>query len=93
MPQGFEAYPETRLRSIKIGCYDGALPSSRDGADLAEERRLLYVAVTRAKKHLYLTYPSHTENSNFSRGNASMNNSTDKIFSSSILPTVETTRH
>ena len=46
-----------------IGCYDGALPSSRDGADLAEERRLLYVAVTRSKKHLYITYPSHTPNS------------------------------
>lgn len=46
-----------------MGCYDGALPSSRDGSDPAEERRLLYVAVTRAKKHLYISYPSHTENS------------------------------
>ena len=46
-----------------IGCYDGALPSSRDDADPAEERRLLYVAVTRAKKHLYISYPSHTKNS------------------------------
>lgn len=46
-----------------IGCYDGALPSNRDGADPEEERRLLYVAVTRSKKNLYISYPVHTENS------------------------------
>ena len=45
------------------GCYDGALPSNRDGVDQEEERRLLYVAVTRAKKHLYISYPTHSENS------------------------------
>ena len=46
-----------------LGCYDGALPSNRDGADPGEERRLLYVAVTRAKKKLYISYPAHSENS------------------------------
>ena len=46
-----------------LGCYDGALPSSRDDADLEEERRLLYVAITRAKKRLYISYPAHTANS------------------------------
>ena len=45
------------------GCYDGALPSSHDDADLDEERRLLYVAVTRAKERLYISYPKSRENS------------------------------
>mgnify|MGYP001606702368 CR=1 FL=1 len=38
----------------------GAFPSDRalrEDNGLEEERRLFYVAVTRAKKHLYLTYP------------------------------------
>ena len=43
-----------------IGAYDGALPSGRDDADLEEERRLLYVAITRAKQRLYISYPTHT---------------------------------
>lgn len=46
-----------------LGCYDGALPSSREDADIDEERRLLYVAITRAKERLYISYPSRTENS------------------------------
>ena len=29
------------------GCYDGALPSNRDGVDQEEERRLLFVGMTR----------------------------------------------
>lgn len=40
------------------GCDDGILPISRsigDSDELEEERRLMYVAVTRAKKRLYLT--------------------------------------
>ena len=40
-----------------IGCFDGCLPSGREGADMEEERRLLYVAVTRAKERLYISYP------------------------------------
>lgn len=40
------------------GLEDGIMPSSRsetDGRDLEEERRLMYVAITRAKERLYLT--------------------------------------
>jgi DNA helicase-2/ATP-dependent DNA helicase PcrA len=43
-----------------IGMVDGRFPSLfnlRDESEIEEERRLLYVAVTRAKEHLYLTYP------------------------------------
>ncbi len=39
---------------------DGRFPSMygvQDDADIEEERRLMYVAVTRAKDRLYLTYP------------------------------------
>jgi len=42
---------------------DGRFPSMygvRDDDDIEEERRLMYVAVTRAKDHLYLTYPIET---------------------------------
>jgi superfamily I DNA/RNA helicase len=37
-----------------IGCNDNIIPSPKSG-NLAEERRLLYVAVTRAKKVLHLS--------------------------------------
>ena len=40
------------------GLEDGIMPSSRaesDGRDLEEERRLMYVAITRAEERLYLT--------------------------------------
>ncbi|HYY73194.1 MAG TPA: ATP-dependent helicase [Solirubrobacterales bacterium] len=43
-----------------IWLVDGRFPSYQnlhDGEEIEEERRLLYVAVTRAKEHLYLTYP------------------------------------
>jgi DNA helicase-2/ATP-dependent DNA helicase PcrA len=43
-----------------IWALDGKLPLARaadDGEDLEEERRLLYVAATRAKDTLVLTYP------------------------------------
>lgn len=43
-----------------IWVVDGRFPSyhnANDDAEIEEERRLLYVAVTRAKDHLYLTYP------------------------------------
>ena len=41
-----------------VGCEEGLLPISyaKDPADLAEERRLLYVAVTRARRHLWLSW-------------------------------------
>ena len=44
-----------------IQCLDGILPSGyaiEDEAQLDEEVRLLYVAVTRAKEQLFLTYPA-----------------------------------
>ena len=42
-----------------IGLADGTFPLKRtiDEGDLEEERRLFYVAVTRAMDELYLTYP------------------------------------
>ena len=46
-----------------IGAADGIMPCSRDGADPEEEKRLAYVAVTRAKKHLYISYPRQSDNS------------------------------
>ncbi|MBI3256056.1 MAG: UvrD-helicase domain-containing protein [Candidatus Andersenbacteria bacterium] len=42
-----------------VGCEEGLLPhvnSIADEADLEEERRLLYVGMTRAKKQLFLSY-------------------------------------
>ena len=45
-----------------IGLVDGILPSSQDGADLAEEKRIFYVGITRAKKRLYMTYPRISDN-------------------------------
>ncbi|KAK6527100.1 hypothetical protein TWF281_010292 [Arthrobotrys megalospora] len=39
------------------GCYNGSIPHSR-ADDHDEERRLLYVAMTRAQALLYLSYPS-----------------------------------
>lgn len=54
-----------------IGAQDGVLPSSHEGTDLEEERRLLYVAVTRAKERLYISYPrlseKHSEPNEISR--------------------------
>lgn len=40
-----------------VGCEEGIFPLSRsvDNGEVEEERRLMYVAVTRAKKKLYLT--------------------------------------
>ena len=42
-----------------IGLGDGMLPLKRaiDEGDVEEERRLFYVAVTRARDELYLSYP------------------------------------
>lgn len=44
-----------------IGCTEGILPHQRSLStlsELEEERRLMYVAITRAKKNLYLTFHS-----------------------------------
>ncbi|MFH1395080.1 MAG: 3'-5' exonuclease [Candidatus Omnitrophota bacterium] len=43
-----------------IGLCDGQFPHSKSAnsdAEMEEERRLFYVAVTRAKKHLYMMHP------------------------------------
>ena len=42
-----------------VGAEEGLFPHSRsfdDPAQMQEERRLFYVAITRAKRHLYITY-------------------------------------
>lgn len=46
-----------------IGAYEGIIPAGNDGTDIAEEKRLLYVAVTRAKERLYISYPKYSDNS------------------------------
>ena len=45
-----------------IGCEDGTLPHemSLDEGNLAEERRLMYVGITRAKQGLYLSHSRET---------------------------------
>ena len=49
---------------IIIGASEGIVPSSRSvmEGNLQEERRLFYVAMTRAKKKLFVTYPKMTFN-------------------------------
>jgi len=42
-----------------VGCEDGYIPYRRSDTDLGEERRLFYVAMTRAKNQLYLTRARH----------------------------------
>ena len=44
---------------IVIGLADGQFPGRRsiEAGDVEEERRLFYVAVTRARNELYLCYP------------------------------------
>ncbi len=47
-------------RVFIVGVVEGLLPHSRswdDHEEMAEERRLFYVGITRAKDRLYLTYP------------------------------------
>ena len=45
-----------------VGLADGVLPSSQDDADISEEKRILYVGITRAKQRLYMTYPRMSDN-------------------------------
>jgi DNA helicase-2/ATP-dependent DNA helicase PcrA len=47
---------------IITNCLDGRFPSAQSANDpdaLEEERRLMYVAATRAKEHLIITYPTN----------------------------------
>ena len=47
-----------------VGCTDGILPdTSHEGVDIAEENRLAYVAVTRAKEKLIISYPQENNKS------------------------------
>jgi len=41
---------------VVAGCEEGGLPLLRKGTDIAEERRLFYVAITRAKQRVILAY-------------------------------------
>lgn len=47
-----------------IGCYEGLIPFSSASSDeeLEEERRLMYVAITRAEKTLHLSYAVRKDN-------------------------------
>jgi len=45
----------TRTAAVVMGVEAGIIPSPREGVDEEEERRLLYVAMTRARQYLYLT--------------------------------------
>ena len=45
-----------------IGAYDGIIPAGNDGTDISEEKRLLYVAVTRAKVRLFISFPLQSAN-------------------------------
>ena len=42
-----------------VNVADGAIPLKRSSVDFEEERRLLYVAMTRAKERLYLYHPQY----------------------------------
>ena len=41
---------------IVVAAEDEVIPGQKDGPDEVDERRLLYVSLTRAKKHLFVTY-------------------------------------
>ncbi len=66
---------------------DGRFPSlysSTNEDELEEERRLFYVAVTRAKRHLYLTYPTNVYERNsgfvFSRPSRFLDNLSTRLW-------------
>ena len=58
-----------------VGLEDGFFPILNEDGDIEEERRLAYVAITRAKKRLFLS----TTNSRFYRGSRSYNLETSKF--------------
>lgn len=39
-----------------VGCEEGTLPSSKFGSEIEEERRLMFVALTRAKRQVFVTH-------------------------------------
>ena len=47
-----------------IGANDGCIPLSRS-ENIDEEKRLLYVAITRAKEQLFISYPRISDNSSY----------------------------
>ncbi len=47
---------------ILLDCVDSRFPSETDGISIQEERRLFYVAVTRAKKYLYMVFCGDNKN-------------------------------
>lgn len=51
-------------RVVIIGCNHGTIPSSK-ATSIEEERRLLFVAITRAREELTLTYSAATSKSPF----------------------------
>jgi DNA helicase II / ATP-dependent DNA helicase PcrA len=73
-----------------IWAADGWIPSSRsvkDAAQIEEERRLFYVALTRAKRHLHISYPLFTYASRWSADFALDQKS--RFLDDTVLPTLQ----
>lgn len=64
-----------------VGCENGFFPLLGDGGDMEEERRLGYVAFTRAKKGLFLSYT----HSRFYRGKSSSLPPSKFLFEANLL--------
>ena len=73
-----------------IWAADGWLPSSRaikDATQIEEERRLFYVALTRAKRHLHVSYPLYAYGSRWSADYALDQKS--RFLDASVLATMQ----
>jgi superfamily I DNA/RNA helicase len=57
--------------TIVAGVEDGLVP--RPNSDLSEERRILYVAMTRAKEYLYCTWATRRRGPTARAGNPTLN--------------------
>src|SRR5665648_452814 len=55
---------------IIAGCEDGVIP--RPGCDLSEERRILYVGMTRARRHLLCTWAGRRQGPTARAGDATL---------------------
>jgi len=55
---------------IIAGCEDGVVP--RPGSDLSEERRILYVGMTRARRHLLCTWAERRQGPSARAGDATL---------------------